>query len=62
MVVPIAMSYLLDHLLLCKVDDMPTINLDGLRSGSAGLNGISLRGKVAVVLDGHRGLGYQVSR
>lgn len=51
-VVPLALSYSLDHQLLWRVDGVGVNALEGHR----------LRGKVAVVLEGHRGLGLQVAR
>jgi hypothetical protein len=62
LLVPFALSYFLDHKFLCQVDDTPSVDVDDLVSKKAGLDGVSMRGKVAVVLDGYRGLGYQVSR
>lgn len=59
---PLALSYFLDHKFLCRVDNTPSVDVDDLVSKKVGLHGVSMRGKVAVVLDGHRGLGYQVSR
>jgi len=62
LIIPLALSYSLDHEYLWKVegDGGRRGGADGL--GQGGGEGHPLRGQVAVVLEGYRGLGYEVTR
>ncbi len=71
LLVPVALSYLLDHALLWRLDGSGGAGGAGeqqLRrwaagsAGPGGVRGATMRGRVAVVLDGYKGLGYQVAR